>query len=166
MGTQTERIMRSYEELRTVEDYMNEFANITGLAGELDGANKETVAHIDKVLAILSKGLEAKYKYIDKISRKWRKRQGLFSRIHDTLIERQESKRLKQELENEKILAKIEEIRKKSFVNNKINEETNLQLQGGLPSQDQITEPEVVDKIEHSQTEVIDEGDSSSVLEF
>ena len=165
METQTERKVRSYEELRTVEDYLNEFSNITGLAGELDGATEETLTHIEKVLTILSKGLEAKYKYIDKISRKWRKKQGLFSRIHDTMIEKQEAKRLKQQLENEKILAKIEEIKNKSKLQ-QMEHSGTAQSSGIIASQAETKGTEVLDTIEQPEAEVLSDGESSSLLEF
>lgn len=153
---QTEKKLREAEELRTVEDYMYEYQKICGLASELSGAGNDTILHIENILNTLSKALDKKYKYMVSRSKKWTRRQGLFSKIRDTMIERQEAKRLKQELENERILSQIEALRNKV----KKKDENIASSQPGKE------DTEVVETVEHSDTEVLTEGDNPSLLEF
>lgn len=116
MSELTEKRQRSFEELRTKADYFEEISNLTSLASELSGANEKTIECIEEVIQLVVQGFKKKEKYILSISKKWSRRQGLFAKIRDTLIERQETKRLKQELENEKLIQELESYRNKAGI--------------------------------------------------
>lgn len=113
MSEMTEKRLRSLEELRTKADYIEEIHGLAELASELAGANDKTVKCIEEVIQLVVQAFKRKEKYTLSISKKWSRRQGLFSKIHDTLIERQETKRLKQELENEKLIRELESYKNK-----------------------------------------------------
>lgn len=117
MSEMTEKRQRSFEELRTKADYFEEINSLAALASELAGANDKTVKCIEEVIQLVMQAFKKKEKYVLAISSKWRRRQGLFSKIRDTLIERQENKRLKQELENEKLIKELESYRNKVGTN-------------------------------------------------
>lgn len=152
---QTEKKLREAEELRTVEDYMYEYQKICSLASELSGAGDGIMIYLEDILITLSKALNKKYKYRVSRSKKWTRRQGLFSKIRDTMLEKQEAKRLKQELENERILSQIEALR------NKVKKD-----EVSTTPQSAKEDAEVLETVEHSDTEVLTEGEDPSLLEF
>lgn len=113
MSEVTEKRQRSLEELVTTEDYLSEIALIMDLGSQLQGATEVIVSILEDTINLLAKGVKEKEKYKMKVSKRWRRRQGLFSKIRDTLIERQETKRLKQELKKEKLKKELESYRNK-----------------------------------------------------
>lgn len=113
MSEVTEKRQRSLEELVTTEDYLSEIALIMDLGSQLQGATEVIVSILEDTIKLLVKGIKEKEKYKMKVSKRWRRKQGLFSKIRDTLIERQETKRLKQELKKEKLIKELESYRNK-----------------------------------------------------
>ena len=90
-----EKEERASEELRTLDDYFEELNKILSLMGEIDGSG--AVEDLDKIITQLCKAMLKKYKYILKISAKWRKRQGFVSRLKDSFKSMKESKEEKKE---------------------------------------------------------------------
>lgn len=113
MSEVTEKRQRSLEELVTTEDYLSEIALIMDLGSQLQGSTEVIVSILEDTIKLLVKGIKEKEKYKMKVSKRWRRRQGLFSKIRDTLIERQETKRLKQKLKKEKLIKELESYRNK-----------------------------------------------------
>ena len=82
----TEREMRDFERLKTVDDYMNEIQKLAEMSESIENDD------VDEILSMLVGGLKKKYKYIIKQSVQYTRPQGLFSRLRDALIERRERK--------------------------------------------------------------------------
>lgn len=82
----TEREMRDFERLKTVDDYMNEIQKIAEMSESIENND------VDEILQMLVGGLKKKYKYIIKQSVQYTRPQGLFSRLRDALTERREQK--------------------------------------------------------------------------
>lgn len=82
----TEREMRDFERLKTVDDYMNEIQKIAEMSESIENND------VDEILQMLVVGLKKKYKYIIKQSVQYTRPQGLFSRLRDALTERRERK--------------------------------------------------------------------------
>ena len=82
----TEREMRDFERLKTVDDYMNEIQKIAEMSESIENND------VDEILQMLVGGLKKKYKYIIKQSVQYTRPQGLFSRLRDALTERRERK--------------------------------------------------------------------------
>ncbi len=111
--SQTERQSRMDEELRSLEDYYNEILSVYELCSNT--TDKGAIGKdLDKIVELLVKGLMQKYKYLVRKSNKWRKKQGLFSRIRDVLSEKKEAKRLKKQLEREQVLEQISRMRERA----------------------------------------------------
>lgn len=157
---ETEKNFRKYEELRTVEDYANEFANISEIASNFSGANEDVIKCFDEILLTLTKGLNKKYKYINSISKKWSRKQGLLSRFRDYLAEKQENKLLKKQLENERIQAKIKELMGQSKRPTEDEDDCKQDISS------QSSGAEVLSEVKHNSTEVITEGKEPAVLDF
>ncbi len=94
----TEREERKFEELVTVDDYMNEMQKL----GEVAQDSEDEVNYFDKSIALLSKGLYKKYKYIVKISSKYCRKQSWLSILKDMWAERQQRKQDKRVANEEK----------------------------------------------------------------
>lgn len=82
----TEREMRDFERLKTVDDYMNEIQKLAEMSESIENDD------VDEILRMLVGGLKKKYKYIIKQSVQYTRPQGLFSRLRDALTERKEQK--------------------------------------------------------------------------
>ena len=82
----TEREMRDFERLKTVDDYMNEIQKLAEMSESIENDD------VDEILSMLVGGLKKKYKYIIKQSVQYTRPQGLFSSLRDALIERRERK--------------------------------------------------------------------------
>ncbi len=156
MSEMTEKRQRSFEELRTKADYFEEINSLAALASELAGANDKTVKCIEEVIQLVMQAFKKKEKYVLAISSKWRRRQGLFSKIRDTLIERQENKRLKQELENEKLIKELESYRNKAEIDvePEVEETQSADSNSSLLAIKSSTEVSVEDN--GSETEVLE----------
>ena len=98
---ETEKQYRECEELRVIDDYIEEINKMTDISESLDGS--ESLDEVDKIIKLLLKALRQKEKYILKASKHWRKKQGFFSRMRDI---RRENRELKTELAEEKLRLK------------------------------------------------------------
>lgn len=107
----------------------------------------------------MTKSFKKKFEYIDKTSRKWRRKQGVFSKFRDYLTEKQEKKILNQKLENERIQARIRELMSQA----QNSEETKTEQQN-VPSP--ASEAVVLSEAEHNPIEVTNEDKESAVLDF
>ena len=87
----TEREERELEKLKTVKDYYDELESVFDLAGEVPEKQ------LEKLTALLMRNLRKKYKYIIKISKSFRKRQSLFSRLRDKRLEKLRDSELEEE---------------------------------------------------------------------
>lgn len=88
----TERELRDLEKLKTTDDYIDEINRVKSAVCETKKADKK----IDDTLELLAGALYDKYKYIVNISKSYRKKQGLFSKISDWREERRLKKLGKQ----------------------------------------------------------------------
>ena len=101
------------------------------------------------------------------LSKKWRKKQGFFSKLRDTLLEKQEIRLLKQQMKKEALLEELKSLKKEVKEAKSELTETTKAFDVSLSQASQVLkETEVVDTIEPSNTEVLEEGESSSLLEF
>lgn len=86
----TERQIRESEQLITFEDYLQLISQLDEVAG--DTANGENIDKaVAKSLKCVSNGMYQKVRYIVRSSKKWRKKQGLASRIRDKKEEEKEN---------------------------------------------------------------------------
>lgn len=165
--TATEKKVREFEELKTVNDYMDMLQNFLEVATNISGTNEIVMKTFEDSIQLLSNALKEKLKYILNISKPWRKKQGFFSKLRDTLIEKQEIRLLKRKMNKEKLLEELKSLKKEiEEAKAELNEitqtsETSLSQASQVPK-----ETEALDTIESSNTEVIEEGESSSLLEF
>lgn len=167
MSTQTEKKVREYEEFCSTEDYKEEILSVAEMCSNFSGAGEEVVNSFSNILKLLSQALEKKYKYRVKMSKKWLKKQGFFSKLRDTLIEKQEIRLLKQQMKKEALLEDLKSLKKEVKEAKSELTETTKALDVSLSQASQVPkETEVVDTIEPSNTEVLEEGESSSLLEF
>lgn len=74
-----EKEMREQEKLRTKEEYQDEIKAVSEVVCNVKKADKV----IDETLVMLAKAMQEKYAHIIKVSRPFRKRQSLFSRLRD-----------------------------------------------------------------------------------
>lgn len=152
---ETEKSLREYEELRTVDDYVNAYAVISEIASNFSGASQEVEDCFGEILLSLTKSFKKKCEYIDKKSRKWRRKQGIFSKFRDYLAERQEKKVLEQRLENERLQAKIRELMSQSQKSDQTESVSS-------PASEAV----VLSEAEHKPIEVVNEDNESAVLDF
>lgn len=152
---ETEKSLREYEELRTVDDYVNAYTVISEIASNFSGASQEVEDCFGQILLTLTKSFKKKYEYIDKMSRKWRRKQGIFSKFRDYLAERQEKKLLVQKLENERIQARIRELMSQSQKSDQTESVSS-------PASEAV----VLSEAEHKPIEVVNEDNESAVLDF
>ena len=152
---ETEMSQREDEVLRTVDDYVNAYSTISEIASNFSGASQEVADCFGEILLTLTKSFKKKCEYIDKMSRKWRRKQGIFSKFRDYLAERQERKVLEQRLENERLQAKIRELMSQS---QKSDQTENV----SSPASEAV----VLSEAEHNPIEVTNEDKESAVLDF
>ena len=152
---ETEKSLREYEELRTVDDYVNAYTVISEIASNFSGASQEVEDCFGEILLSLTKSFKKKCEYIDKKSRKWRRKQGIFSKFRDYLAERQEKKVLEQRLENERLQAKIRELMSQSQKSDQTESVSS-------PASEAV----VLSEAEHNPIEVTNEDKESAVLDF
>ncbi len=152
---ETEKSLREYEELRTVDDYVNAYSTISEIASNFSGASQEVEDCFGEILLTLTKSFKKKYEYIDKMSRKWRRKQGIFSKFRDYLAERQEKKVLEQRLENERLQAKIRELMTQPQKSDQTESVSS-------PASEAV----VLSEAEHKPIEVVNEDNESAVLDF
>lgn len=152
---ETEKSLREYEELRTIDDYVNAYTVISEIASNFSGASQEVEDCFGEILLTLTKSFKKKYEYIDKMSRKWRRKQGIFSKFRDYLAERQEKKVLEQRLENERLQAKIRELMTQPQKSDQIESVSS-------PASEAV----VLSEAEHKPIEVVNEDNESAVLDF
>ena len=152
---ETEKSLREYEELRTVDDYVNAYTVISEIASNFSGASQEVEDCFGEILLSLTKSFKKKCEYIDKKSRKWRRKQGIFSKFRDYLAERQEKKVLEQRLENERLQAKIRELMSQSQKSDQTESVSS-------PASEAV----VLSEAEHKPIEVVNEDNESAVLDF
>lgn len=93
----TEKEQRDLEKLKTVEDYIDEIDRVKDSICYSKKADKK----IDSTLELLAEALYDKYKYMIDISRPYRKKQGIFSKIADCFREKRVNKQ-KQIFEEDK----------------------------------------------------------------
>lgn len=152
---ETEKSLREYEELRTVDDYVNAYSIISEIASNFSGASDEVANCFGEILLTLTKSFKKKCEYIDKMSRKWRRKQGVFSKFRDYLAERQEKKVLEQRLENERLQAKIRELMTQPQKSDQTESVSS-------PASEAV----VLSEAEHKPIEVVNEDNESAVLDF
>lgn len=167
MSTQTEKKVREYEEFCSTEDYKEEILSVAEMCSNFAGAGEEITDSFSNILKLLSQALEKKYKYRVDMSKKWLKKQGFFSKLRDTLIEKQEIRLLKQKMKKERLLDELKSLKKEIKEAKAELTETTQATETSLSQASQVSkETEVLDTIEPSDTEVLEEGESSSLLEF
>lgn len=163
----TEKKLREYEELKTINDYMDILQEFLEVATSITGTNETVIKTFEDSIQLLSDALKEKLKYMLALSKKWRKKQGFFSKLRDTLIEKQEIRLLKQQMKKEALLEDLKSLKKEVKEAKSELTETTKALDVSLSQASQVPkETEVVDTIEPSNTEVLEEGESSSLLEF
>lgn len=163
----TEKKLREYEELKTINDYMGILQEFLEVATSITGTNETVIKTFEDSIQLLSDALKEKLKYMLALSKKWRKKQGFFSKLRDTLIEKQEIRLLKQQMKKEALLEELKSLKKEVKEAKSELTETTKAFDVSLSQASQVLkETEVVDTIEPSNTEVLEEGESSSLLEF
>lgn len=163
----TEKKLREYEELKTINDYMGILQEFLEVATSITGTNETVIKTFEDSIQLLSDALKEKLKYMLALSKKWRKKQGFFSKLRDTLIEKQEIRLLKQQMKKEALLEDLKSLKKEVKEAKSELTETTKALDVSLSQASQVLkETEFVDTIEPSNTEVLEEGESSSLLEF
>ena len=90
---------RALEELKSADDYFEAIGNILEFAGEMEGSER-CIKQLDKINVLLCKSLLKKYKYLVGTSKKWTKKQSLFSRIKEHIADRREQKKEDTEFKN------------------------------------------------------------------
>ena len=124
----TEREMRDFERLKTVDDYMNEIQKLAEMSESIENDD------VDEILRMLVGGLKKKYKYIIKQSVQYTRPQGLFSRLRDALTERKEQKAREQA---------------------EMQEQTQQEADDKVSSSQQI-EPQLVEVIENEEKKLLE----------
>lgn len=163
----TEKKLREYEELKTINDYMDILQEFLEVATSITGTNETVIKTFEDSIQLLSDALKEKLKYMLALSKKWRKKQGFFSKLRDTLLEKQEIRLLKQQMKKEALLEDLKSLKKEVKEAKSELTETTKALDVSLSQASQVPkETEVVDTIEPSNMEVLEEGESSSLLEF
>lgn len=130
----TEREMRDFERLKTVDDYMNEIQKIAEMSESIENDD------VDEILSMLVGGLKKKYKYIIKQSVQYTRPQGLFSRLRDALIERRERKAREQA---------------------EMQEQTQQEAEDKVSSSQQI-QPQLVEVIENEEKKLLETEEETS----
>lgn len=133
----TEREMRDFERLKTVDDYMNEIQKIAEISENVENDD------VDEILQMLVVGLKKKYKYIIKQSVQYTRPQGFFSRFRDSLTEKRERKAREQ--------AEMEE---------KARQEA-----GNKVSFSQQIQPQLVEVIENEEKKLLETEEETSQIE-
>ena len=124
----TEREMRDFERLKTVDDYMNEIQKLAEMSESIENDD------VDEILSMLVGGLKKKYKYIIKQSVQYTRPQGLFSRLRDALTERRERKAREQA---------------------EMQEQTQQEAEDKVSSSQQI-QPQLVEVIENEEKKLLE----------
>lgn len=96
---------RALEELKSADDYFEAIGNILEFAGEMEGSER-CIKYLDKINVLLCKSLLKKYKYLVGTSKKWTKKQSLFSRIKEHIADRREQKKE----DTESLLEQVKEL--------------------------------------------------------
>lgn len=130
----TEREMRDFERLKTVDDYMNEIQKLAEMSESIENDD------VDEILSMLVGGLKKKYKYIIKQSVQYTRPQGLFSRLRDALIERRERKAREQA---------------------EMQEQTHREAEDKVSSSQQI-QPQLVEVIENEDKKLLETNEETS----
>lgn len=130
----TEREMRDFERLKTVDDYMNEIQKLAEMSESIENDD------VDEILSMLVGGLKKKYKYIIKQSVQYTRPQGLFSRLRDALIERRERKAREQA---------------------EMQEQTQQEAEDKVSSSQQI-QPQLVEVIENEDKKLLETNEETS----
>lgn len=130
----TEREMRDFERLKTVDDYMNEIQKLAEMSESIENDD------VDEILSMLVGGLKKKYKYIIKQSVQYTRPQGLFSRLRDALIERRERKAREQA---------------------EMQEQTQQEAEDKVSSSQQI-QPQLVEVIENEEKKLLEIEEETS----
>lgn len=130
----TEREMRDFERLKTVDDYMNEIQKIAEMSESIENND------VDEILQMLVVGLKKKYKYIIKQSVQYTRPQGLFSRLRDALTERRERKAREQA---------------------EMQEQTQQEAEDKVSSSQQI-QPQLVEVIENEEKKLLETEEETS----
>lgn len=130
----TEREMRDFERLKTVDDYMNEIQKIAEMSESIENND------VDEILQMLVVGLKKKYKYIIKQSVQYTRPQGLFSRLRDALTERRERKAREQA---------------------EMQEQTQQEAEDKVSSSQQI-QPQLVEVIENEEKKLLEIEEETS----
>lgn len=130
----TEREMRDFERLKTVDDYMNEIQKLAEMSESIENDD------VDEILSMLVGGLKKKYKYIIKQSVQYTRPQGLFSRLRDALIERRERKAREQA---------------------EMQEQTQQEAEDKVSSSQQI-QPQLVEVIENEDKKLLEINEETS----
>ena len=130
----TEREMRDFERLKTVDDYMNEIQKIAEMSESIENND------VDEILQMLVGGLKKKYKYIIKQSVQYTRPQGLFSRLRDALTERRERKAREQA---------------------EMQEQTQQEAEDKVSSSQQI-QPQLVEVIENEEKKLLEIEEETS----
>lgn len=133
----TEREMRDFERLKTVDDYMNEIQKLAEMSESIENDD------VDEILRMLVGGLKKKYKYIIKQSVQYTRPQGLFSRLRDALIERRERKAREQA---------------------EMQEQTQQEAEDKVSSSQQI-QPQLVEVIENEDKKLLETNEETSQVE-
>ena len=134
----TEREMRDFERLKTVDDYMNEIQKIAEMSESIENND------VDEILQMLVVGLKKKYKYIIKQSVQYTRPQGLFSRLRDALTERRERKAREQA---------------------EMQEQTQQEAEDKVSSSQQI-QPQLVEVIENEEKKLLEIEEETSQEEY
>ena len=130
----TEREMRDFERLKTVDDYMNEIQKLAEMSESIENDD------VDEILSMLVGGLKKKYKYIIKQSVQYTRPQGLFSRLRDALTERRERKAREQA---------------------EMQEQTQREAEDKVSSSQQI-QPQLVEVIENEDKKLLETNEETS----
>lgn len=130
----TEREMRDFERLKTVDDYMNEIQKLAEMSESIENDD------VDEILSMLVGGLKKKYKYIIKQSVQYTRPQGLFSRLRDALTERREQKAREQA---------------------EMQEQTQQEAEDKVSSSQQI-QPQLVEVIENEEKKLLEIEEETS----
>lgn len=133
----TEREMRDFERLKTVDDYMNEIQKLAEMSESIENDD------VDEILRMLVGGLKKKYKYIIKQSVQYTRPQGLFSRLRDALTERRERKAREQA---------------------EMQEQTQQEAEDKVLSSQQI-QPQLVEVIENEEKKLLEIEEETSQVE-
>lgn len=169
---ETEKKMRDDEELISLADYIELYQLMAEVDSNFNSSNRKFQKSANDTIFLLREAINEKLRYMLDKSSKWRKKQRLLSRLKDKRLERKQRQLIKQHKKGEELsymLQKMKEVaRTIDMIDSKGNQkQESAEETNAVEEQAELQEGEVVTQLDQQETELLEEGKSSSpVLEF